>query len=254
MVLALCVNWCIPLLSVVLIDDGPQCCEFDAAKSVTPLPHTRGTLKLYPHRKLTENRKRHVEWLMMMCGGEEGGGKRQKLDDEGRYRVTSFLPIVHSQVPPHTLILGKCNFHSKSFETRYITMHKTNDCPFIFKELCQAWPRTGSVNTTPMPVMPSGGLLGRLSTLEEEAQILKMIGPISSRRNLQNQSLTVYKIRQPQFSATRTRSRGWRRLGSLSGMWSGSATSETAMTTQSRTANQMTSGGLLKKISHQFDE
>ena len=138
--LALRVNWCIPLLSVVLIDDGPQCCEFDAAKSVTTLPHIRGTLKLYPHRKLTENRTRHAEWLMMMCGEEEGGGKRQKLDDgeTKRYRVTSFLPIVHSQVPPHTLILGKCSFHSKSFETRYITMHKTNDCPFIFKELCQA--------------------------------------------------------------------------------------------------------------------
>lgn len=196
----------------------------------------------------------HTEWLMMICG--EGGGKRQKLDDGGtnRYRVTSFLPIVHSQVPPHTLILGKCSFHSKSFETRYITMHKTNDCPFIFKELCQAWPRTGSVNITPTPAMPSGGLRVKLSTLGEEAPTVRKIGPISSRRSLQNQSLKVYKTLPHQFSATRTRWRGWRRPGTLSGTWWGSATSGTVMTTPSQTANLMTSGDLLKRINHQYDE
>ena len=36
-------------------------------------------------------------------------GKRLKLeDDERRYQVTSFAPLLHPTLPPHTLILGGC--------------------------------------------------------------------------------------------------------------------------------------------------
>ena len=55
--LALCVNACIPLvlLSVVLIDDRPHCCNFEAAKSVSTLPshqecqHTSLTSRVSQH-------------------------------------------------------------------------------------------------------------------------------------------------------------------------------------------------------------
>ena len=96
--LALRVNWCIPLLSVVLIDDGPQCCEFDAAKSVTTLPHIRETLKLYPHRKLTEDHTSRG-----VTNDDVRRRRRRRKEAKIRWRrnetVSSYFLFTHCALP-----------------------------------------------------------------------------------------------------------------------------------------------------------